>query len=246
VRDITEQKKQQIRIQRLTNLYATLSQTNQSITHCSNEAELFPQICQFAVQNGGMKMAWIGLVDNDSQFLKSVASYGDGTGYLEHIKISVDLNDPYSHGPSGLCFRENRPLWCQDFQHDPMTKLWHERSLKYGWGSSASLPLQREGVIVGILTLYASTIDAFDEEERRLLTEMASDVSFAMDNFAREVKLRQAEVTLKDSEKRFRILIEQSIAGVYIIQDGQLTYLNPRFSEILGFSEAEELLGKNP
>lgn len=53
-------------------------------------------------------------------------------------------------------------------------------------------------------------------------------------------------MTLKDSEQRFRILIEQSIASVYIIQDGQLTYLNPRFSEILGFSEAEELLGKNP
>ena len=48
---------------RLSNLYAALSQCNQAIVHLDNTAQLFPQICLDAVKFGGMKMAWIGMLD---------------------------------------------------------------------------------------------------------------------------------------------------------------------------------------
>lgn len=57
VRDITRHKTAEATVQRLTKLYAALSQCNQSIVRCSNIDELFPIICHDAVQFGGMKMA---------------------------------------------------------------------------------------------------------------------------------------------------------------------------------------------
>jgi len=42
------------------------------------------------MENGGMSMAWIGLVDKASLKIKVVASAGVGKEYLEGIDISVD------------------------------------------------------------------------------------------------------------------------------------------------------------
>ena len=66
------------KIQRLTQLYAVLSLCNQSIVRCTSEEELLPRICHDAVQFGGIKMAWIGLLDQASGQVRPVAAYGDG------------------------------------------------------------------------------------------------------------------------------------------------------------------------
>lgn len=51
---------------------------------------------------------------------------------------------------------------------------------------------------------------------------------------------------LAAAEGKFRGLVEQSIAGIYIIQDNKLVYVNPRCAEILGQGPAAELLGSDP
>jgi PAS domain S-box-containing protein/putative nucleotidyltransferase with HDIG domain len=245
IRDISRRKLAEAKIQRLTQLYAALSQCNEAIVRCTSEEELFPRICRDAVQFGGLKMAWIGLIGEDSQ-VKAVAAYGEGTEYLEGIRVSADADDPFGRGPTGTAIRENQPQWCQDFQHDPLTAPWHERAVRFGWGSSASLPLLRNGVVVGVFTLYSGSVNDFDEAGRGLLVEMARDISFALDSFDREVRRKQAEQVLAESEQRFRGLVEQSLAGIYIIQDGRFVYVNPRFAEIFGYDSATELIGIEP
>ncbi|MBO8181834.1 MAG: PAS domain S-box protein [Archaeoglobus sp.] len=54
---------------------------------------------------------------------------------------------------------------------------------------------------------------------------------------------KRMEEVLKESENKFRSLVERSVAGVYLIQDGVLKYVNPKLAEICGF-EAEELINK--
>jgi PAS domain S-box-containing protein/putative nucleotidyltransferase with HDIG domain len=244
--DITGRKAADTKIHRLTQLYATLSQCNEAIVRSTSMEELFPQICRAAVQYGGMKMAWIGLVDEASKRVRPVASYGTDTEYLDGIQITVEPGDPFGHGPIGTAIRDNQPSWCQDFQHSPAMAPWRKRIIKAGWKSAASLPLLRNGTPIGTLTLYADTLNAFDDDARRLLLEMAMDISFALDNFAREARRKRAEQDLIDSEQRFRGLVEQSLAGICIIQNGILAYVNPRSVEILGQGTAHELLGLDP
>jgi PAS domain S-box-containing protein len=54
---------------------------------------------------------------------------------------------------------------------------------------------------------------------------------------ATERMRQQAE--LAAAEVRYRTLIEQSIVGIYVIQDTRFTYVNPKMAEILGYTQAE-------
>ncbi|MBI4808122.1 MAG: PAS domain S-box protein [Nitrosomonadales bacterium] len=244
--DITERKANEAKIRRLTQFYAALSQCNEAIVHCTGEDELFPQICRDSVQFGGMKMAWIGLLDKTTSMVNPAASSGEGVEYLEGIRISVDADDPAGRGPIGTAIRANRPQWCQDFQNDPLTAPWHERGAGFGWGSLAALPLLRNGTVIGIFALYSGATDAFDEAAQKLLSEMVADINFALDNFSHEAERKRSVQELTESEQRFRSVVEQSLAGIYIIQDGYLVYVNPRFAEMFGYDSPNELIGVEP
>lgn len=49
----------------------------------------------------------------------------------------------------------------------------------------------------------------------------------------------RAETALRDSEARFRALVEQSLVGIYMISSDCVEYMNPRAAEIFGYAEHE-------
>ncbi|HZX66804.1 MAG TPA: EAL domain-containing protein, partial [Myxococcales bacterium] len=51
---------------------------------------------------------------------------------------------------------------------------------------------------------------------------------------------------LRASEDRFRALVEQSIVGIFLIQDGKVVYANPKFAEIYGYRQEDFLHGGIP
>ncbi len=55
---------------------------------------------------------------------------------------------------------------------------------------------------------------------------------------------KKAEIALRESELKYRSLIEESLQGIVIIQEGVIVFANPALSEITGFSNAELLLFK--
>lgn len=234
------------RNQRMTQLYAALSQCNQAIVRCNHQEELFSQICCNAVTFGGMKMAWIGLLDEPGRQLKPVASYGRGTEYLDGIQISVDENEAAGRGPTGTAMREDQPFWCQDFQHDPAAALWHERGAKFGWRASAALPLHRNGVVIGVFTLYAAEINAFDQAARDLLVEMAMDIDYALNSFEREAQRRHVESSLADSHHLLEMIIDTAPVRIFW-KDKELRYLgcNPAFARDAGEVSVQDIIGKD-
>ncbi len=240
--DISERKLAEAKIQRLTQLYAALSQCNQAIVRCASETELLPQICRDAVKFVGMKMAWIGMLDEATKRVNPVASYGMGTEYLAELEVSIDANSETGKGPTGISIREDRPSWCQNFQCDPSLAAWRERGAKFGWAAMASLPLHRRGAVVGAFLLYSDVADSFDEAAQTLLVEMAMDISFALDRFVSEAERKQEQAQLRKLSQA----VEQS-PNVIIITDleGHVEYVNPAFTRTTGYSFAE-IVGKNP
>ncbi|MBU1642799.1 EAL domain-containing protein, partial [bacterium] len=201
LRDITQRHQDEIRINQLTQMYATLSQCNKAIVHSTTSNELFEKICESTVTLGGMAMAWIGLIDPETKLIRPVASYGDKNHYLEGIEISVREDMLSGRGPTGIAIREDRPYWCQDFMQDPATAPWHERGEAMGWGASASLPIHLYDEVIGTFTIYSTTRNTFDPLLQELVLEMTMDISFAMGNFDREAKRKAAETHLIQTEK---------------------------------------------
>ncbi|TAL69913.1 MAG: PAS domain S-box protein [Bacteroidetes bacterium] len=52
-------------------------------------------------------------------------------------------------------------------------------------------------------------------------------------------KRKSAEVALKESEEKFRSLVENSLEGIYVLKGRKYVYVNPRYCEITGFSYDE-------
>lgn len=240
--DITERKHTEIKLLRLSQLYAALSQCNQAIVRCNNENELFQQICRDAVNFGGMRMAWIAMLDAANKQIKAVSAYGSGVEYLNDINITVGNDRSTWVGPTSLSIRDNQPVWCQDFQHNSLTAAWHERGQQFGWGASAALPLCRHGIAIGAIVVYSHEINAFDPPMQNLLIEMATDVSHALDSFADEAARIQAELAVIRSEARLQLIINTNPECVKVFdKSGRLLEINKAGLSMLEVDTLEQV-----
>ncbi len=237
------------KLKRLAQLYATLSDCNQAIVRCTNEQDLFEQVCRAVVDQGGMKMAWIGGVDVQSRRIKPVAAYGTGIEHLKDLLVSVDADDPAGQGPTGITVRNDMPFWCQDYQGEPRTAPWHALGARLGWAASGVLPLHRDGAVIGAFIIYAGEVNAFDEKSRNLLVEMASDIDYALKNFDREaaraLNRAQREQTERQLQLAAKVFEHGSEAIIITDSENRIVRVNRAFSLITGYSEAEAL-GRNP
>jgi PAS domain S-box-containing protein len=79
--------------------------------------------------------------------------------------------------------------------------------------------------------MYAT---ARDITERKRMEQELRELNERLEHRVAE---RTAE--LAAAEGKFRTLVEQSLVGIYVIQDGHYHYLNPRMLELFGYTEAE-------
>ncbi|MFT3890160.1 MAG: PAS domain S-box protein [Anaerolineales bacterium] len=81
--------------------------------------------------------------------------------------------------------------------------------------------------------------------ERRV-EERTRDLTIANEELQHEIAERQrTEKALRASENRFRVLSENAFVGIYIIQNGRLSYVNSTLAKIFGYTTGE-LLGAEP
>ncbi|MEO9050923.1 MAG: response regulator, partial [Ginsengibacter sp.] len=82
VRDITQHKQADQKIIKSNRLYYFISQFNQMIIYADNEEKLFKEACKIAVNIGKFKMAWVGIINENTLDLDPFVYDGDELGYL--------------------------------------------------------------------------------------------------------------------------------------------------------------------
>lgn len=187
--DITDRKEAQDKILRLNRVYKMLSAINSLIVHVKSRQELFNEACRIAVVDGEFLLAWISDIDEQTNKVRPVARFGDDDGYLNELNISLDSNDPGGRGPTANAIRNQAPFICNDIESDPCMEYWKERALKRGFRSAASIPLLTSNKIVGTINLYAKETNFFNDEEMKLLKEVATDISYAFHNIVQKETL---------------------------------------------------------
>ena len=53
----------------------------------------------------------------------------------------------------------------------------------------------------------------------------------------------QNDDALRESERKFRNFVEQSLVGLYVVQDGKIAYANSKTADLLGYDSPEQLIG---
>ena len=207
-RDITERKLAEEKIQHANRMYLFVSSINQAIVHVSDQQTLFDTVCQVAAEIGGFDFAWIGLPDTENKKLNLVAHAKASEDDLAQIRDFVyDMNGPTAHVMrTGSCYIIN------DYIKDAANIKPRAYADARGFRSSISLPITKFGDTIGTFNLLSQLPGLFDEDELRLLLEVAGDISFALEVFEKERLRAKAEQQLKHSE--LRLLQAQVIAHI--------------------------------
>ena len=189
-RDITERKAAETRIRRLSRVYAVLSGINAAIVRIRDREELFREACRIAVDAGGFKFVWLAVVDREQQQLRPVASAGDDNGFLEAVRgrMSLRADAPEGQGAAVRAVTEKKAIVVNDVERDPRIRYKKEHADR-GIRSVAVLPLFLDGEATGAIGLHSGETGFFDEEEMRLLLELAGDISFALEHFEKTNRL---------------------------------------------------------
>ncbi|CAN5751131.1 hypothetical protein BH11MYX3_BH11MYX3_15970 [soil metagenome] len=126
-----------------------------------------------------------------------MASHGAARDHGASIAVFTDEGG----GPAGVAFRENRPCVSNDLLADPAAASWRADASLRGLRSAAAFPIRQDGVPRGALAVYAGATEQFQDEEVELLVETTADLSFALENLAREARLRESEATLAEAQR---------------------------------------------
>jgi len=236
--DITPYKKALEKISKGKSLYAFLSQINQNIVHVYDEKTLFRNACDIATEFGKFKIAWIGLYDESRTSISLIGESGlDADEVLQLKNVRYAKN-----GPQDFVLRTKTHYICNDIQHDLDLVSWAAFAEKHQISSCIVLPLWKMGRIIGTFNLYSNELNFTGKQEIELLTEVASDLSFAIDNFERAKQHRFTEELVIKNEKRFRALIEKSVDMKTLAnKEGRILYGSPSITKILGYDVAEIL-----
>lgn len=178
-----------------------LSNANQLLVRSTNEKELLQEICRIIVDDGGYYFAWIGFAkqDDDKRVLPVVQA-GLDNDYLESLKISWADNED-GQGPTGVAIRTGKPCVIRNILHDPCYQSWREAASKQGYQSSIALPLRHDNTTFGALNIYSSRTDAFDQDEIRLLQELADDITFGIVTLRNQKEYQNTQRQLQQAQK---------------------------------------------
>lgn len=225
--DITDRRMAEEKIINANRIYAVISQINQAIVHIRDRGELLRESCRVAVEFGKFQMAWIGLVDPDTKFVKPFTYAGNENGYLTLMKPVYIGDTEEGNGPTGSAIRNGMHYVCNDIGKAPFMAPWRDEALSRGYRSSIAIPIKMSENIIGSFNLYARIPDFFTEEEVYLLTEVTSNISFALEANETEVKRKSAVEALRKDEAFLSAIFRTMEEGVVACDaNGLLTHFN--------------------
>ncbi|OIQ95720.1 cyclic di-GMP phosphodiesterase Gmr [mine drainage metagenome] len=244
--DITGRKRAEAELLRLNRTLTLLSECNQALIRATDETQLLDTICHRISEIGGYAGVWVGYAEQDERrTIRPVSLVGvrddEFAAALTHISWA---DSETGRGPTATAIRTGQVVISHELQTDPRYASWRETARRAGVHAAAALPLEVEGKVLGSLTIYASSEDAFDEQEAALLRELADDIAYGVMSLRGAAERWRAEAEMHLGRRA----IESSNDGIMItdsfLPDRPITYVNPAFERITGYTAAEAV-GRN-
>jgi diguanylate cyclase (GGDEF)-like protein/PAS domain S-box-containing protein len=246
IRDVTERRVQEERIERLSRIRELHSSINAAIVRIRDRRQLCEEACRIAVEHGGFGIAWIGTLNPETLDIIPVSCAGvEADSLVASARNTARPDHALGRGFVGRAVREKRAVFSNDLLTE--ASVGGERrkeALSRGYRSIITLPLLVEGSVAGILSLFAKEPGFFDDEEIKLLTELADDVSFALAYIAKEEHLNYLAyydvLTGLPNRTLFQDRLEQRVSAAR--RDGQI--FSVMMLDIERFRHINETLGR--
>ncbi len=194
-------------LRRVTRALKTLTCCNEELIRATNIPSFVRDVCRIIVEVGEYRLAWVGFAEwDENRTVRPAAQYGFEKGYLNTVNITWS-NNARGRGPTGTAIRTRKPVIARNILSDRSFAPWRDEAAKRGYASSIALPLIEKKRVLGSLNIYSTEPDAFDEEEVKLLTELANDIAYGIGAIEMHSKHERAEKAREQSfEKMKKVL----------------------------------------
>ena len=185
----------EVRIERLTRVLQMLSAINAGVVRIRDRTHLFEETCRIAHEVGKYFFAFVTLVDPGTRIGRPVAWAGSGEDDPENFSMCfrVDADpetDEYYNTVTSQVLRTGAEVVCNDLLGAGDRLLYAESLFAKQVHCIASVPLLIDDTPVGAFTVTANEVCAVSEEELRMLREVASNLSFALQYLHKEDAVR--------------------------------------------------------
>lgn len=227
---------------RVNRALATLTRATEALIRATDEQQLLNEICRILVEVGGYSFAWVGYVQHDDDFsVWPVARFGRDNGYLAETRMTWGKGD-LGGGPVSRAVRSAQPQLT--YVNAPEFSPWREAALRRGFLATVSLPLEVEGSVIGIIGLYSSDASPFDPDEVHLMEKLARNTAWGIGMQRMQFEKRRAAQELKESEGRYRSLVELSPDAIVVHTQGIIIFSNSAADALFRATPAMPLVGK--
>jgi len=187
-----------------------------------------------------------------------IALYDDETDELDfRIQMDEGVREPprreiLGSGFTSFVVAEKKALLIQDYEQekDRLPTPVPFGTMK-GPASWLGVPMLIGERVSGVISVQAYQPYAYGLEERLLLTTIADQVSMAVEK-ARLYEQAQQEIAerkrveeaLRESEERYRRLVEISPDGIVVHSGGKIVFINAVGLDLVGAESADQIIGR--
>lgn len=111
--------------------------------------------------------------------------------------------------------------------------------IQAGIKSFLSFPLISGDKVIGVIHFRSKKERAYAEKDFELAESIANQIAGAIANARLFDELHQTEETLRRSEEKYRLLVQNANDAIFIAQDGVIKFANTKTEELVGYSAAE-------
>jgi diguanylate cyclase (GGDEF)-like protein len=187
VKEAEERMKRTAKIARLECVRAIQSRISSAVLRIHDPREVLQEACRIAVDQGRFPLVWAAELSHAPLRADIVATAGRDRRHfaLAARMINEELQE---NGLVSRAVRARSAAVVDDFLTADYFALGKSPS-QDGYRSAIALPLTSGDTTHAVVVLYAAEPRYFDGPEVKLLSDLGSDVSFALDYIAKEKKL---------------------------------------------------------
>ena len=162
-----------------------------------------------------------------------------GTGEAGRTMLARGHKIPAGKGLVGRTAVANQATLVSDVTVDPN---WLPNPLLPDTQAEAAVPIALGGQVLGVLDVQQNVAGGLDQSDIELLESIASQVAVALQN----ANLYTERGRTSEEMSKFKLALERSPNAVFMTDaDGAITFVNPAFEKVYGFTAAEAI-GQTP
>ncbi len=128
------------------------------IVRATDRDTLLRDACRLAVEHGGFRVAWCGLLDEETNTLRRTAFAGDANELAPTVSFTFD-EETAKDSAVVEALRTQRPQVCNDLTDQNAKSKYRQEFVARGYRSFVGLPLVVGGHALGCFVLFTDSPD---------------------------------------------------------------------------------------